>query len=302
MKYCLGNRIFICVWSIFSYFPNQPQVVSSTFCHQKTPTVWWEFLEPKAHKAEAVVVLPVPGGPWINDRSSYAGKGGENEDTTSKMCMREVATLKELLLMVEIRRSPVEVGRKSHYLQGFIHPRWWSQDFWIINNITKYLKIHHGRMLWFSWFYSSPYGSGITPLGGVKSMKDFGIPLRSTRSDAMVAMLGQSKKLKQNSLQTNNASWWLNQPLWKICSSNWESSPIFGVKIKIVWNHHPECNKNEVRKSCDMTWHRSISARFFFHTNSEVHPKGILKGNPPSLQGTLHSQFLWWIQLPGLQV
>ena len=33
--------------------------------------------------------------------------------------------------------------------------------------------------------------------------------------------------------------WWLNQPLWKICSSNWESSPIFGVKIKNVWNHHP---------------------------------------------------------------
>ena len=26
--------------------------------------------------------------------------------------------------MVEIRRSPVEVGSLSHYLQGFIHPRW----------------------------------------------------------------------------------------------------------------------------------------------------------------------------------
>ena len=24
----------------------------------------------------------------------------------------------------EIRRSPVEVGSLSHYLQGFIHPRW----------------------------------------------------------------------------------------------------------------------------------------------------------------------------------
>ena len=28
------------------------------------------------------------------------------------------------LLMEEIRRSPVEVGSISHYLQGFIHPRW----------------------------------------------------------------------------------------------------------------------------------------------------------------------------------
>ena len=27
-----------------------------------------------------------------------------------------------LLLMAEIRRSPVEVGSLSHYLQGFIHP------------------------------------------------------------------------------------------------------------------------------------------------------------------------------------
>ncbi len=164
--------------------------------------------------------------------------------------------------MVEIRRSQVEVGSLSHYLQGFIHPRWWSPDSWIINSIRKYLKIPHGRILWFSWFYSSPYGSGITPLGGV-SMTDFGIPLRSTRSVAMVAMLGQSKKLKQNSLQTNNASWWF-QPLWKIL-----------VKLGIFPNgrdehknclscHHPECNKNEVRKSCDMTWHRSISARFFF--------------------------------------
>ena len=26
--------------------------------------------------------------------------------------------------MAEIRRSPVEVGSLSHYLRGFIHPRW----------------------------------------------------------------------------------------------------------------------------------------------------------------------------------
>ena len=34
------------------------------------------------------------------------------------------------------------------------------------------------------------------------------------------------------------SSWWLNQPSWKIWSSNWESSPRIGVKIKNVWNHH----------------------------------------------------------------
>ena len=27
-------------------------------------------------------------------------------------------------------------------------------------------------------------------------------------------------------------------PIWKICWSNWKSSPIFGVKIKNLWNHH----------------------------------------------------------------
>ncbi len=29
-----------------------------------------------------------------------------------------------ILLMAEIRRSPVEVGSLSPYLQGFTHPRW----------------------------------------------------------------------------------------------------------------------------------------------------------------------------------
>ncbi len=34
------------------------------------------------------------------------------------------------------------------------------------------------------------------------------------------------------------SSWWLNQPLWKICSSNWVHLPQIGVKIKNIWNHH----------------------------------------------------------------
>ena len=35
------------------------------------------------------------------------------------------------------------------------------------------------------------------------------------------------------------SSWWLNQPIWKICSSNGIASPRIGVKIKNNWNHHP---------------------------------------------------------------
>ena len=30
-------------------------------------------------------------------------------------------------------------------------------------------------------------------------------------------------------------SWWLNQPIWKRCSSNWTISPVFGVKTQNVW-------------------------------------------------------------------
>ena len=38
--------------------------------------------------------------------------------------------------------SPVEVGRKSHYLQGFIHPNGgWPWDFWTIN--SRYPASHH---------------------------------------------------------------------------------------------------------------------------------------------------------------
>ena len=44
-----------------------------------------------------------------------------------------------LLLMEEIRRSPVEVGSLCHYLQGFIHPiGGWPWDFWTINSRTLY--------------------------------------------------------------------------------------------------------------------------------------------------------------------
>ena len=34
--------------------------------------------------------------------------------------------------------------------------------------------------------------------------------------------------------------WWLNQPIRKICSSNWIISPMIGVRIKYIWNHHLE--------------------------------------------------------------
>ena len=35
------------------------------------------------------------------------------------------------------------------------------------------------------------------------------------------------------------ASWWLNQPIWKICSSNWIISPGIGVKIPKIFELPP---------------------------------------------------------------
>ena len=45
------------------------------------------------------------------------------------------------LLMAEIWRSPVEVGSLSHYLQGFIHPRWCRIS--AINSMTGWKMDHH---------------------------------------------------------------------------------------------------------------------------------------------------------------
>ena len=36
--------------------------------------------------------------------------------------------------------------------------------------------------------------------------------------------------------QSTQSSWWLNQPIWKICSSNWIMKPQgSGLKIKNIW-------------------------------------------------------------------
>ena len=54
-------------------------------------------------------------------------------------------------------------------------------------------------------------------------------------------------------------SWWLNQPLWKICPSNWIHFPRYiGVKIKNHWNHQPGYTtpktKHEISKLGGLGW------------------------------------------------
>ena len=58
----------------------------------------------------------------------------------------------------------------------------------------------------------------------------------------VVTWLGNAPFSTENMhLHFSSSSWWLNQPLWKICSSKWvHLPPIFGVKIwKNLWvGHH----------------------------------------------------------------
>ena len=35
------------------------------------------------------------------------------------------------------------------------------------------------------------------------------------------------------------SSWWSNQPIWKLCSSNGIMKPQVGMKITHIWNQHP---------------------------------------------------------------
>ena len=66
------------------------------------------------------------------------------------------------------------------------------------------------------------------------------------------------------------ASWWLNQPVWKIWSSNLKSSPNFGVKMKNIWNHHLDSLQDEenlTSKRCEV---------FFSHRDEKK-----LNSNPP---------------------
>ena len=47
-------------------------------------------------------------------------------------------------------------------------------------------------------------------------------------------IIGESPPIKHE----RYSGGWLNQPIWEICSSNWESSPSRGEHKKYIWNHH----------------------------------------------------------------
>ena len=59
--------------------------------------------------------------------------------------------------------------------------------------------------------------------------------------------------------------WWLNQPIWKICSSKWESSPRFGVKIKNLFE-----TTGRVERTVLVRW---LLGKVSFHLSYEQYLK-----------------------------
>ena len=57
---------------------------------------------------------------------------------------------------------------------------------------------------------------------------------RNSQITTFLPVMGHGDGKKQNkNMRPNKSSWWF-QALWKIWSSKWESSPMFGVKIKNI--------------------------------------------------------------------
>ena len=57
------------------------------------------------------------------------------------------------------------------------------------------------------------------------------------KSSGRTASIATFQEEKHQDLPKSFSGWWLNQPIWKICSSNWIISPIRG-EHKNIWIHH----------------------------------------------------------------
>ncbi len=94
----------------------------------------------------------------------------------------------------------------------FYIPSGFFPDFWTINIHQQYHTGSSCRILWNHW-----WNTELVPpsLKHCKSKSPW--------------------EEKRPSQKERLASWWLNQSIWKICSSNWIISPIFGMKIENIW-------------------------------------------------------------------
>ena len=149
-------------------------------------------------------------------------------------------------------------GSLSHHLRGCVHPRW----------LFGISSINSSSELGINWHRTlekrSSNGAILEPFTRVLTFNipphlevsgnnpaSIYIPFNQSHSFTAnvlwdLANVRPPRKTlppKKKKLQLHFAShiftgWWLNQPLWKICSSNWKSSLGIGVKIKNISNHH----------------------------------------------------------------
>ena len=87
----------------------------------------------------------------------------------------------------------------------------------------------------------------------------------------------------------NSSSWWF-QPIWKICSSNWITSPSRGRFMKNIWNHQPDnrmINHHHPRKGLDFPCYQTnrIALEVYPQPNSQS-PPGLSQFFPIESLGT----------------
>ena len=141
--------------------------------------------------------------------------------------------LSSIFPYLEVHMKPTSKQLKIKYLDYKIISTYqdifvfWTLLFWPLRKQLSLLPMGFCRLT-----RSASSAKLENPTGGISSRiaKPF---LRGVSSDRGNSTCPVVTPLKRKT------SWWF-QPLWKICSSKWESSPIFGVNIRNIWNHHPE--------------------------------------------------------------
>ena len=108
---------------------------------------------------------------------------------------------------------------------------------------SKFLSIYRTVVIVsdFYWPKTIPASFGIAAttrhqeLSLVESFGKYDCGTRSTSTLATSSLILFTPSLKRPPLAIAvyiSSSWWLNQPVWKMCSWNWIIPPIFGVNIK----------------------------------------------------------------------
>ena len=129
---------------------------------------------------------------------------------------------------------------------------------------SKFLSIYRTVVIVsdFYWPKTIPASFGIAAttrhqeLSLVESFGKYDCGTRSTSTLATSSLILFTPSLKRPPLAIAvyiSSSWWLNQPVWKMCSWNWIIPPIFGVNIKKMIELPPPSPYCWWTKSCT-TW------------------------------------------------